>query len=292
LFVGRVACCCGRSLNGVGKLGQRAFHVKQGLPLHWDHSQLPGRGEASNCFADFRPRGQRRQKNLHFIAGGGNGRLKIKRDEHRKRGHLRHVRSGVERLLLAGLKRFPEGGLAVGLVERGDAHRAPELIKRTQSCGFGELAADLIFEFVCTEDAFAFQHLPHLLHEWRDARGAGARRVLPVAVAAHCEDERQRIGADNKVGVVGGGAEQIQGDGKVSVDKPRKHLACGFDRCARRSRVGLAEAGLNKGGRRRIQLCLARQEKAKASLLEKCLGVFERQNRVGVLPPANRACCL
>ncbi len=116
--------------------------------------------------------------------------------------------------------------------------------------------------------------------------------MLPVTIAAQAEDEGQRIGADEEVGMIGGCAQQVERNSKVGIDKAAEHFTRGLDGSSGRGRVCFPQTRLDEGGRRTIQLRLAGQEEAEASLLQPGLGVFEGEDGVGVLAPTNRPRCV
>ena len=159
-----------------------------------------------------------------------------------------------------------------------------------QHCGLSQLATEVVLDFGGGEHASAFEQLPDLGHQRGDARFRSGS-ALPVAIAAQCIDERQRLFADEKVGMIGGSAEQVQGQGDVSIDEAGEQFPGGLDGGARRSGIGLAQNGLDERGSRGQYLRLARQEEAETGLAKPRLRVFERQDGLALLPPQGGARC-
>jgi hypothetical protein len=254
----------GRILDGrgrflaLGELRERSLHIEQRLRLHLDQRQLPGRRQSAHHLPHLGARGERREKRLGIVAAGGDHRLQIHRHQHRERRDLGHADARGHRLLVSGLQRLPQRFLASALIQGNDAHRGPELVQGAQHGGLGQLPAQLLLDFRRGQNAAAFQQLPDVGDEGGDAIGArGSRGVLPVAVAAQCVNEGQRLFADQEVGVVGRRAEQIQRQGRVGLDQPDQQVFRAVNRRARRRRVGLAQACLHKGRRGSGNLRLA-----------------------------------
>ena len=70
-------------------LRQRAFDVELFIASEREGRELARGGEAVDNVVDARARGERREEDLHFFRGGGDGGLQIERDENRERGGLR-----------------------------------------------------------------------------------------------------------------------------------------------------------------------------------------------------------
>src|SRR5271170_5794513 len=108
------------------------------------------------------------------------------------------------------LERLPKCLLSVGLIERNHAQRSPKLMQRAEHGSFGEFPAQFFLNLGCRQNAAAFQQLPYVGDEGGDTVCAsGARRVLPVAISAQSVDEGEGLGADQKIGIIAGGAKQV-----------------------------------------------------------------------------------
>jgi len=137
--------------------------------------------------------------------------LQIDRNQDRKGSNLGHADAGRYRLLVPRLKRFPERLLAVGLIKRNDAQRPPKLVQTAKHGGFSEFATEFFLNLGCRQNAATFQQLPYVGNERGDAVSAdGARRVLPVAISAQSVDEGEGLGAGQKIGIIAGGAKQVE----------------------------------------------------------------------------------
>jgi hypothetical protein len=129
---------------GFGKIvGEGAFDEEQRLRSDGHGVELAGGHHAVDDFADARAGGERREENLGFFGGCGDGGAQIDGEENGEGSSLCSVGSGGE---LFGAAIFEEGP-AGGLVGRVDGHRAevgPELDEGPEDSGFGEFAAEAI----------------------------------------------------------------------------------------------------------------------------------------------------
>ncbi len=118
-----------------------------------------------------------------------------------------------------------------------------------------------------------------------------ARSMFPVAVAAQCVDKRERLFTYQEIGMIGGRAEQVERQRGIGLDQPHQQALCRFDGRSRRSRVGFALAGLDKGRSGSSNLRLARKKQAEAGLQQPRLCVVQRQQGFTLLSPQGRAGC-
>ncbi len=136
-------------------------------------------------------------------------------------------------------------------------------MQRAKHCGFGQLLAQLGLDLARRQYAAALEQLPDMGDERGDAIGArSARCTLPVAIAAEGVDKGQRLGAYEKVGMIGLRAEEIERQSGVGLDQPHEQVFRTLDRCARRRWVGLTLARLDERRSRSGNLSLAGKEKA------------------------------
>jgi hypothetical protein len=164
-------------------------------------------------------------------------------------------------------------------------------MQRAQDGRFGEFAAEVFLNLGCRHHAALFEQLPNLCDERRDpVRASRPRRMFPIAVAAQRIHEGQRLKAHEKVGMIGGAAEQVQRQRGVGLDEANQQPFRCLDRRAGWSGIGLAEAGLDEGWSGGGNLRLAGKKQAEARVLKPCLRVVQSQQRLGLLPPERRAC--
>jgi len=185
-----------------GVFGERTLDEEQGLGSDRHGSQLTGGRHAVEDFADARAGGERREENLGFFRGRGNGGAEIDGEQRGERGGLGGVAAGGELRRVAILQKSPAGGLARRVEGRG-AEGGPKLDESAEDRGFGEFAAEDFAEFNGGFLAFAVEGLPGAED---DGGVAGVGRGFPLAVAADGRGPGQDFRGDEEVGLLGEGS--------------------------------------------------------------------------------------
>jgi hypothetical protein len=116
--------------------------------------------------------------------------------------------------------------------------------------------------------------------------------MLPVWVRAEGDHKRQRLARGEKIGLIPHPAQKIKWHHASGAGQPGHEVTSSFDRSHIRRGVIAPHAGFDKrrcGGR---QLCLPRQIKAQGMLLKPRLAILEGKDRILLLAPMRRPCCL
>jgi hypothetical protein len=280
-----------------GDLRQCAFDVELLIAAEREGCELTRGGEPVDDVANARARSERREEDLHFFRGSGDGGLQIERGENGKRGGLRLRATDVELAAMPPAEQLPVCPLLrIFRRHRHDAHSVPELRKRTQDSSFGDLATETRAQLNGGESAFAFQQLVGFGGERRDAGTANRRgRALGIALRLHRVEIWQRLGRGEEVRMLankagnadaGCGTEEIERDDSTRCDEAREHLRGSSDVFRAGRGIGTAGNGLHEAGRGNGQMLAAGQIEAQGRLSEPALGVVEREQRVAILTPA------
>ncbi len=241
-------------------LRQRAFDVELLIAGEREGCELARGGEAVDNVADARARGERREEDLHFFRGGGDGGLQIERDENGERGGLRVGAADVQLATVPRAEQLPVGALRrIFRGHRHDPHGVPELRERTQDSSFGDLATETRAQLDGGESAFAFEQLVGFGGQRRDAGTADSRGgALGIALGLHRVEIGQCFGSGEEVRVLadkagdadaGCGAEEIERDDGTRGDEAREHLLGSSDVLRAGRGIGAAGDGLHEAGR-------------------------------------------
>ena len=133
-------------------------------------------------------------------------------------------------------------------------------------------------EIVSRQFAFAIEGLEGT---GDDGSGAAGRRGFPLAIAADGGDPGKNLRGDKKIGLLGVGAEEVEGDGAALADEARSELGSLSQGGGGRSQAGRTEAGFNERRSRRGKLGVARQIEAEADVIEPGGRVVEGAQRRG-----------
>jgi hypothetical protein len=177
-----------------------------------------------------------------------------------------------------------------------DAHGVPELGERAQDGGLGDLAAELRAQFHGGERAFAFEQLPRLGGERRDAPVAGGGGfALGIALRLERVEIGQRLRGSEEIRVLAYEAEdadarcraeEIERDDRARCDQAREHLCGGGDLLRAGCGIGATGNGLYEGGRGHREMLAAREIEAERRVGEPAFRIVEREQRVAILTPA------
>jgi hypothetical protein len=116
--------------------------------------------------------------------------------------------------------------------------------------------------------------------------------MLPVLVAAQGKHVRQRVAVGEKIRLLPHRAEQIQRHHVAGGNQARQQPLRLLDGRRAGSGRSASHAGFDKGGRGRGQLRLPGQVQAQGMLAEPALRIIESEDRVLLLAPVRRPCCL
>jgi len=249
-------------------------------------AELPGRGHAVDDVANARARGERGEENFGFFSSGGDGGAQIDREKRGERGGLRGVGGGGELRGVAILEQAPAGWLAGG-VGRGGAEGGPQLDEGAEDGRFGELATEEFANFNGSLRALLVEGLPGAENDGSDAAAGGSG--LPLAIAADGNDPGKDVGGNEEVGLLGEGAEEVEGDGAARIDEADGEIHGGGDGVGGRHSADGAHAGFNEGRRGCGELGVPRQEEAEVDVVEPSSGVVVGEDRCGVLTPQRGA---
>ena len=185
------------------------------------------------------------------------------------------------------------GGLAVLAVDRANAQRLPQLGEGTEDGGLGELAAQRFARLGRCQSALLVKQLPQLQHQGRDLVARGfLRSMFPIRIGPQREHRGQRVSVGEKIRLLAQRAQQIQRDHRAGGGEAGQQGLRLLDGRRTGGRLGAAQAGFDKRGRRRRQLRAAGQIKAQGMLGQPTLRVFKGENGVLLLAPVRRPCCL
>jgi hypothetical protein len=149
-------------------------------------------------FANARTRGERREKNLGLLGGGGDSGTEVDGEQRGEGGSLRRIAAGGQLRRIAILQQAPAGRLTIR-VSGGRAERGPKLDEGAKDSRFGDLASENLANLDRSLFAFAVKGFPGADD---DGRGAARRSGLPLTVAANRRDPGKDLGRDEEVGLL------------------------------------------------------------------------------------------
>jgi hypothetical protein len=116
--------------------------------------------------------------------------------------------------------------------------------------------------------------------------------MLPIGIPTQGDHVGQRLARDQKIRLLTHSPQQIQRHRAPLCDQARQQRVRLFDRRRPGCGVRTAQAGFDKGRRRRRQLRAPGQVKAKRMLFQPALCLLEREEGILILAPVRRSCCL